>query len=216
MKLPFAQSLPIQATAILAAWLAIALWTASALAQGNTAVHAENGPLENAQVLAIGLAGILFLGLACFEKKSNSLFDFFLALLCYSFALRELDVETFDLPSFIHLIGSGSGRNATTGLAYLALLAYAIATGISLHWRAGISFLKTTAGKLLAAAAAILIAGDLFEKAHSVPHHEYLEEATELLGYCLVLAAGLAKRIAYSQQKASAASQDISPQTTRP
>ncbi len=73
-------------------------------------VAAENGILENLEVLFLFLAMLFFLYAS--RHVSLKTIGWFSAVVCFSFILREVDVEDLSLPQWLIVIGSGKGRNA--------------------------------------------------------------------------------------------------------
>lgn len=72
-------------------------------------IHGENALLENLQALFLGFATALFL-LPSTCNAANAFLNKAFALLCFSFLLRELDLERLGLPAVIAQLGSGTGR----------------------------------------------------------------------------------------------------------
>src|SRR5690606_1088725 len=94
-------------SAILGAWLGFSALACYLLfVENNTNVYAENGILETTQAVLLALACVLFLATALWEKGQGRLVVLFCSLLCYGFVLREVDVETFDIPDLLILLGS--------------------------------------------------------------------------------------------------------------
>lgn len=80
-------------------------------------VHAENALLENLQAAFLGLGVVTFL--LTKARYHFPILNHCLALLCFSFMLRELDVERLGLPRLIVLLGSGTGKYLLLGLLWL-------------------------------------------------------------------------------------------------
>ncbi|MFT4863318.1 MAG: putative neutral ceramidase superfamily lipid hydrolase [Pseudohongiellaceae bacterium] len=72
-------------------------------------LHSENAFLENLQVsfLILAVIGFLFLTIA---PTNERLIYLAIALLSFSFLLRELDMEHLSIPSIFQMLGSGLGR----------------------------------------------------------------------------------------------------------
>lgn len=154
----------------------------------------ENSIVENSQALLNLITCALFL-MACrhCEASLRLLFLFF-ACLGWAFFLREVDVEKFDLPELVILLGSGKGRNAMLVVFFLSILATA-SLRFKYYLKLSISFLKTLPGKLILTCGALLICSDLAEKSDSLPHHVIFEELLELVGFAvLTIAAVVAKQ----------------------
>ncbi len=72
-------------------------------------VHGENALLENLQAMFLGLATMLFL-VPTNSNNANKCLNKAFALLCFSFLLRELDLEYLGLPALLVQLGTGTGR----------------------------------------------------------------------------------------------------------
>ena len=75
---------------------------------GNQGLYGENGLLENIQAILLALGTFLFLAPPQYNAYSS--LRYALALLCFSFLLRELDVEQMDIPVILQALGSGRGK----------------------------------------------------------------------------------------------------------
>ena len=115
----------------------------------DTDIYAENSLIENIQVILLAIASIAYLLPIMIEKRSDNLVFLFCSLLCYSFVLRELDLEKLDVPAALKLIGPGASRNALIGVALIAIFSYA---GVHLSHYKGVvrKFLKSRQGILTA------------------------------------------------------------------
>lgn len=167
-------------------WLVFTLWAICTIMDDNTHIYAENGLLENIQACILLIAFSFYLVNAAIEKQLSTLILLTCSLLCYTFFLRELDVENFDIPQILHTIGSGFGRNISIVAAFLAVSFYA-AKNYQFYKQAAISFLKTRPGILLMVGGAFLIIGSSFESFDSIAHNSFIEEEFELLAYILIL-----------------------------
>lgn len=172
--------------------MGVFLWYAhSVFILNDATVYSENGPLENLQAIVLVICTLAFLIPVAQNKGSAKLILLSCSWLCFSFVLRELDVERLNVPYVIKLIGSGGGRNAMLALGFLALLVCAAAK-FSYYKKAGILFLKSKPGILLMLAGVFLVIGDVFENSHSIIHNVFFEESFELLGYGLILLSAFA------------------------
>lgn len=153
----------------------------------NFQVYAENSLIENTQAYLLVIASIIYLTTALVEKRSDKLVMVFCSVLCLGFLLRELDVENFDIPHALILMGSGLGRNIILIVAFVVILGCA-ALKFSHYKMAATQFLKSRSGWLLIAGGAFLLVGQFFEKNSIISHHHvFLEEINELFGYVLIL-----------------------------
>lgn len=198
-------------SAILGAWLGFgALATYSLFVEGNVNVYAENGILETLQAVLLALSCLMFLATAIWEKGTGRLVVLFRALLCYGFVLREVDVETLDIPDLLILLGSGSGRNLSLGIGLILLCLCALFAGFRAQLRCGLDFARSRAGLLLLSGLGFLLLGDVFEKQvlGSIPHHVFFEEMSELLGDVMILLSAVASG-SFLQREAAAARRKI-------
>ena len=182
-------------SAILGAWLGFsALASYSLFVEGNVNVYAENGILETLQAVLLALSCLIFLATATWEKGTGRLVVLFCALLCYGFVLREVDVETLDIPDLLILLGSGTGRNASLAVGLILLCLGALFAGFRAQLRLGLDFARSRAGLLLLSGLGFLLLSDVFEKQvlGSVPHHVFFEEMSELLGDVMILLSAVA------------------------
>jgi hypothetical protein len=181
-------------TIALATFLGLILWSVhSVFVVDNVDVYAENGLIETIQTILLGIACIVFLASVMLEKRSDKLILLFCSLLCYSFVLRELDVQSFDIPAALKFFGYGAGRNTTLAAAFLATFIYA-AFHFSYYKSAALNFLRSTHGMLMIIAGGVLFISDFFERYGSMVHHVYVEEIFELCGYVFILLAAFAAK----------------------
>ncbi|MDP7404141.1 MAG: hypothetical protein QF782_01745, partial [Porticoccaceae bacterium] len=74
------------------------------------AIVDENNLLENTQVLVLLLSLMLSIRTAINRVRKDKIISIFFSFLSFGFILREIDLEDFDLPTWIIVLGSGSGR----------------------------------------------------------------------------------------------------------
>ena len=175
---------------ILSLWVAFTLWTTNLVMNNNIHVYAENGLLENIQAGVLAISFVVYLVNFAIEKNSCRLIFLSCSLLCYAFLLRELDVEKFDIPSALQMLGSGVGRNVTIAIAFFALFFYA-ARYFSFYKVEVVNFLRTRPGSLLIMAGVFLILGSVFEDIYAITHHVFIEESLELFAYVLIMLSSL-------------------------
>ncbi|MBA3771370.1 MAG: hypothetical protein H0X13_02430 [Ramlibacter sp.] len=90
-------------------------------------------------------------------------------------ALRELDVENFDIPGALKWIGSRTVRNATVAIGFTAIFLYAALTDLSRHRRCAMLFIRSRSGLLLATAGFFLLDGEFMESSKPWSAHPFLE-----------------------------------------
>ncbi|MGB5157203.1 MAG: hypothetical protein WBN77_07170, partial [Desulfobacterales bacterium] len=176
---------------IVSAWLGVWIFSISSMADNNTHICAENGPIESMQAYLLVTACVIYLATAVLGKRLERLIPLFCSLLCYSFVLREVDVETFNIPNALKFIGSGVGRNTTIAIAFLAIV-YVALKNYLYYKRAVVSFIKSRSGVLLMAGGAFLFIGSFFEKNESIIYHVLFEEMAEISGYFFILLSSIA------------------------
>jgi hypothetical protein len=179
----------ITATA-LSLWVVFTLWATNLVMNNNTHIYAENGLLENIQAGILAITFVVYLVNSAVEKNSCRLILLSCSLLCYAFLLRELDVEKFDIPSVLQMLGSGIGRNLTIAIAFFALFFYA-ARYFSFYKAEVVNFLRTRPGSLLIMAGVFLVIGSVFEDIYAITHHVFIEESLELFAYGLIMLSSL-------------------------
>jgi hypothetical protein len=159
--------------------------------EGNTEIVKENHALENNQVIMLFICWAVYLQTLFDTQKDRKLFPCAGALLCLSFILRELDVEKFDLPQIIILIGHGLGRNIMLiGLWLLVIVLFI--RNYKHYLEFSIYLLMTRSALLMIAGGLLLFVGNLFEdRVFSVNYHQLYEELSELTAYSLILLASL-------------------------
>jgi hypothetical protein len=159
--------------------------------KGNSHVYQENELIENLQAILLTISCIVFLIYSPFVERSLSLIPLSLSLLCFSFLLRELDVEDFAIPAFFRLIGSGTGRNVMLSVLWIFTITYMVFS--SLPFRKIISsYLSSKSGVMLLICAGFLIAGALFDSGIiGLEYSTFYEEFLELNGYYMLLMGSL-------------------------
>jgi hypothetical protein len=159
---------------------------ASVIASDLHGVHAENALFENIQAVCLISAALLY-ALSSFGNKSTDRIELMgLALLCFSFSLREIDIELFGLPPLIEQFFVGKGRTATLLVlwgGYLALLLRQPIGFVDLIKRQFDSGLVA----YLLIAACLLVCGAVFDRGILMLNHPRLyEELLEVNAYLLL------------------------------
>lgn len=172
--------------------------------KGYHQLHAENGLLENAQAFLLMLAILTYAVLSMRETVPLSLLHQSLALLSFSFLLRELDLELLPLPLVVRLLGSGLGRTILLLALWMAMAWKWIGCikdkrGFTRRWFYNRSFL------LLMIAAQLLMLSELIEKnIFLLPDPQLFEEMAESNAYLLLLLAAFSNaRIRFGSEKGS-------------
>lgn len=165
----------------------------------NSSVFKENGLLENTQAFTLTITLLFFLAPMFNRFRSDRLLAVFFSFLTLGFILRELDIETFDLPNILILLGSGQGRNLLLAVGILSTLGCALFK-FRYYLDLSICFVKSRTGFAALSAGIFCWVGDSFENVE-IPHNVLYEESLELVGYSLFLLA--ASRFARREVKTS-------------
>ncbi len=154
----------------------------------------EDGIVEVIQSIFIAFVMMIFTYDAIKSKEIEAkLASFGLSLLSLTFLLRELDMEKFDIPSFLIMLGSGVGRNLLLGSLWIILLISTLKY-ISFEKKKIEAFLFSTYGQLLMFSALMLVLGAMMDKnVFSLQHltARFYEELLELLGYFFLFFASI-------------------------
>lgn len=152
-------------------------------------VFKENQLMENFQVFLIFIAGLTFSQSVALVEKSLRLLPLAGGLLSFSFILRELDVERFDVPRFIaFLFGHGYGRNILLASLWL-MVVIAFVRNRAHYLKIVQGLLGRPSGVLAVTGGLLLILGSLFDdRIFDVELYQFYEELSEMNGYyCLLL-----------------------------
>lgn len=167
------------------AWLAYSVFVLN-----QSVIYAENGVLENLQVLTLVFCFLAFLfPLKDSDRQGRLLFCWF-SFLCLSFILREVDVEDLDVPTALIAIGSGTGRNLMLAVGFIGMGVYGL-FNLAYYKQVARSFVISKAGLLFFIAGVLLYIGGYFENLGFIHHHVFWEEAIELSGYTALLLSAL-------------------------
>ncbi len=148
-------------------------------------IDSENSILENSQVVFLAVAALGYLLLPPLQKDTR-LINLAVSLLCFSFMLRELDVEYLNIPEFFIALGSGTGKKILLAVLWLVLSVYSL-VAISNKVR----FIKRFAGSpifaILTVAFLLLVAGGTMDKnLFNISHARLLEELAETNAYFII------------------------------
>jgi hypothetical protein len=165
------------------------------------ALYSENALLENAQVLFLAVAAIGYLVIAPshqYERLINSA----IALLCFSFVLRELDIEHLNLADVLVTLGSGTGRNILLAFLWVSLSAYGFAT-INNKLSMARQFISSYAFLALTIAFLLLMVGAVMDrKVIEFSHAVLIEELAETNAYFVIALPVLVKAISWAYKTA--------------
>lgn len=149
-------------------------------------LQCEDGPLENTQALFLAVTALSYLYLLC-ARTDEGIAHAGIGLLCFSFLLRELDLELLPVPVLLQTLGSGQGKRILLAALWLSLALYAL-----FHWRHTQRLLRRylAADALLVygSASALLMLSFLLDRKYLLPTHAVLiEELAETTAYLLLL-----------------------------
>ncbi len=172
----------------------------AAVSKGADYLYAENGVIENLQVLAIFVCGTLFVKTIFSIKKSHhKLIATGCAWLCLTFILREVDVEDFDIPQIFIFLGSGTGRNLMLLAGWITIFTLFYRQFSAFKGQLSRYFMSYT-GRFFMLAAGFLLLGDAFDHRWiDVPFYQFYEELSELNGYFSMVVGALVARYSFEQ-----------------
>ena len=144
---------------------------------------AEDGFIENFQVVLLAVACLTFLRY-CFWKgiKYRAILAFF-AFLFYSFIMRELDFENFGIDERIVFFFDGVGRNTIAVVVFTAIFLWAICTDFKGYFRKSLEITFSKWGMLMILFLFFVALGQVFEKTLEGGMANLAEEMLETAGY---------------------------------
>lgn len=153
----------------------------------NVSLSDEGGFIENITAFVFLFSGLFLmfqiLNKIGLERKTTQIF----AITCIAFFFREVDVEDYNVPSFIHLIGQGVGRN----ILFISLYAIIIIPTIFKYWggllKKIVQCLKSDVSIIVLIACAVILLGGVFEK----NNNPFFEELLEMNGAFLIMLASI-------------------------
>ncbi len=150
-------------------------------------LHDENSLMENVQALLLATGCFCYLLLLAGNTRNVRLINGALSLLCFSFTLRELDIEHLPVPALIRLLGSGHGRTILLLFLWGFLFRFWIVS-IPEKKKFVVNFVQTRKFYLLFLALLMLIGSALIDsKTISIPHPRLFEELLEINAYFLIV-----------------------------
>jgi len=155
------------------------------LTQQSDVFHSEDAALENAQVVFLMISTLGFLFIVPFRHTEKPT-HIAISLLCFSFILRELDLENFNVSSLIKLLGSGQGRVLLLASLW-ALLAFYGYRAIENKTRYLKTFFSSPLFAVLLIAFLMLIASAVLDKKiFNIGQSRFFEELAETNAYMLI------------------------------
>lgn len=151
----------------------------------NAAFHAENATLENAQVLFLIISTLGFLVVLPLHHPVKPI-HLAISLLCFSFILRELDVEDLDVFQIVKAFGSGQGRVFLLASLWSLLATYIFWTVENKTDYLKIFFSSQLFYVLLIAFLLLSIGAVFDKKVFDISQHRLFEELAETNAYVLI------------------------------
>ncbi|HJM65244.1 MAG: hypothetical protein CMN05_11495 [Roseibacillus sp.] len=162
-----------------------------AIGRGMDFIYEENSWMENIQagVLLVSCVAFAFAGFALREK--HRVVALFLAVLCFIFSFREVDVDELGVSTWLIFLLAEEGR-AIFFLVALVLLVLMLKDAKYYLGNRRL-YLRSSLGiHLVQAAILLIVLSSAFEKdLFGFRDHVFHEELSELLAYCLLFAASL-------------------------
>ena len=156
-------------------------------------IYRENGFLENAQVVYLVLAGIVFFAASIKNGERAPLIPLFFSILCAAFIFRELDFERISDNAIVVAFASGLGRNIIMALLIAGVLCAALLR-FKFYFAESLKWFKSKSGLLFVLFGILVVAASVFEeaaKADIIAHGQFFEEYFETLAYCALFISGM-------------------------
>jgi len=201
---------------LLATWLlTISVIGYLSMHLGYTQLYAENGFMENLQVIFLCLALPGFAHAALTTEHTNKTLPWFLALLVFAFIFRELDIEKFNSPAWAAFLFAGDGR-ALYLFPLLGLLLKLLFNARHFIQYSGYYLDARSISYLILAALCYGVFSEPFDKKYvPITHSDFWEESLEIAATMLLFAASfrlltadlnqIARQIAADQSSSGAA-----------
>ena len=153
--------------------------------QQSDSFHSEGAALENTQVIFLIISAVGFLFLLPFKHPYKTI-HLAIALLCFSFILRELDLEHMDVFQIIKILGSGQGRILLLASLWASLSFYSY-NAVENKVCALKGFCFSPLFSVLLFAFLMLIAGAVLDKKIiEISQPMFFEELAEVNAYMLI------------------------------
>ena len=162
-----------------------------AIGRGMDFIYEENSWMENIQAGVLLVSCVVFASAGFALRVKHRALALFLAVLCFIFSFREVDVDELEVSTWLIFLLAEEGRAIFFVMA-LALLALLLKDA-KYYLANRMLYLRSSLGIHLVQAAILLVAlSRAFEKdLFGFRHHVFYEELSELLAYCLLFAASL-------------------------
>jgi hypothetical protein len=162
-----------------------------AIGRGMDFIYEENSWMENIQAGVLLVSCVVFASAGFALREKHRALALFLAVLCFIFSFREVDVDELEVSTWLIFLLAEEGR-AIFFLVALVLLVLLLKDA-KYYLANRMLYLRSSLGIHLVQAAILLVAlSRAFEKdLFGFRHHVFYEELSELLAYCLLFAASL-------------------------
>ena len=155
---------------------------------GHAHLYAENGLMENLQVVLLCIAFVGFAHAAISTDYANETLPSFMTLLVFAFVFRELDVDQFNVPESVIFLFAGDGR-ALYLLPLIGLLLRLVFHCRHYIQYAGYYLDKRSIRYIILAALCYAVFGEVFDKKYvPIEHSDFWEESFELAAAMLLCA----------------------------
>lgn len=162
-----------------------------AVGRGMAFIYEENSWIENIQAGLLLGSAVIFASSAFSHEARARVLALLLALLCFIFSFREVDVDELDVPAWLIFLLAEEGRAIffIMALGLLLLLLRHATYYLANRMR----YLRSSLGIyfLLAAILLVVLSGAFEKDLFGSRYHVFYEELSELLAYCMLFAASL-------------------------
>ena len=167
------------------------LLTYLVVGRGMDIIYQENNWLENLQVAVLLISCLVFALAGLTLRSRDRALALFLAILCFIFSFREVDVDELRVPGWLIFLLAEEGRAVFFVVALIPLLRLLRSLRhYRDHWA---HYMRASLGVyLLKAAFLLIVLSSAFEKnIFGDSYHVFAEELAEFVAYCLMLLASL-------------------------
>ena len=162
-----------------------------AIGRGMDFIYEENSWMENIQAGALLVSCVVFTFAGFALREKHRRLALFLAVLCFIFSFREVDVDELEVSTWLIFLLAEEGRAI---FFVVALILSALLLKDAKYFLVNrMLYLRASLGIYLVQVAILLVVlSRAFEKDFfGFRHHVFYEELSELLAYCLLFAASL-------------------------
>lgn len=154
-------------------------------------IYAENSWMENIQAIILIICSCVFAYRAFQFSDRHKYIAFLFAILCFTFAFREVDIDRLDMPKWLIFMLAEEGRGFFFLVAFFFL---GMILKDSKHYFRNLKvYVKSTLALYITVSALclILLSEAFDKKILNITYRVFFEELSELVAYCLLLATAL-------------------------